>query len=179
MLSRLKKKSRNFFACQQKNGRIDTIPTKNRRKGVGELRERTTIGFLIKQINNVYEKDFNKILRSIGITSSQCAVLDYLFHSSEEAITQRDIEKHLSLKNPTVTGLLKRLDEKGFILVVPSTTDRRCKNIYLTEKAYDIQKKMEAGRKKSDRGLTIGMSAKEVQALKKALEKVLYNIAEP
>ena len=143
------------------------------------MRERITIGFLIKQINNVYEKDFNHILKSIGITSSQCEVLDYLFHSSEEEITQRDIEKHLNLKNPTVTGLLKRLDEKGFILSVPSTTDKRCKNIYLTEKAYDIQKKMEAGRKKSDRQLTMGMTKKEVRALEKALEKVLYNISEP
>lgn len=143
------------------------------------MRERITIGFLIKQINNVYEKDFNKILKSIGITSSQCEVLDYLFHSSKENITQRDIERHLNLKNPTVTGLLKRLDEKGFILSVPSTEDKRCKNIYLTEKAYDIQKKMEAGRKKSDRQLTRGMTKKEVQALEKTLEKVLYNIAEP
>ena len=143
------------------------------------MRERTTIGFLVKQINNIYEKDFNRMLKSIGITSSQCAVLDYLFHSSKEEITQRDIERHLSLKNPTVTGLLKRLDEKGFILSVPSTTDKRCKNIYLTEKAYDSQKKMEASRKKSDRQLTMGMTQKEVQALKKALEKVLYNISEP
>ena len=143
------------------------------------MRELTTIGFLVKQINNIYEKDFNRMLKSIGITSSQCAVLDYLFHSSKEEITQRDIERHLSLKNPTVTGLLKRLDEKGFILSVPSTTDKRCKNIYLTEKAYDIQKKMEASSKKSDRQLTMGMTQKEVQALKKALEKVLYNISEP
>ncbi len=143
------------------------------------MRERTTIGFLIKKINNVYEKDFNRILKSIDVTSSQCEVLDYLFHTSKENVTQRDIEKHLNLKNPTVTGLLKRLDEKGFILVVPSNTDRRCKNIFLTEKAYDIQKKMEAGRKKSDRQLTIGMNKKEVEALRKALEKVLYNIAEP
>lgn len=143
------------------------------------MRERITIGFLIKQINNVYEKDFNKILKSIGITSSQCEVLDYLFHSSKENITQRDIERHLNLKNPTVTGLLKRLDEKGFILSVPSAADKRCKNIFLTEKAYDIQKKMEAGRKKSDRQLTRGMTKKEIQTLEKSLEKVLYNISEP
>lgn len=143
------------------------------------MRERTTIGFLIKQINNVYEKDFNRMLKSIGITSSQCEVLDYLFHANEEEVTQRDIEKHLNLKNPTVTGLLKRLDEKGFILVVPSNQDHRCKSVFLTEKAYGIQRKMEASRKKSDKQLTYGMSSKEVQALKKALEKVLYNIAEP
>lgn len=143
------------------------------------MKERTTIGFLIRQINNIYEKDFNQMLKRIGITSSQCEVLDYLFHTSKEEVTQRDIEKSLCLKNPTVTGLLKRLDEKGFILIVQSSTDKRCKNIYLTEKAYDIQRKMEASRKKSDHMLTLGMNPKEIEALKKYLERVLYNISDP
>lgn len=143
------------------------------------MRERTTIGFYIKQINNGYEKEFNNRLRTLGITSSQCEVLDYLFTSRKEEVTQRDIEKALNLRNPTVTGLLKRLDEKGFILSVPSTKDKRCKNIYLTEKAYDIRKRMETDRKKLDKMLTIGMNKKETAALEKLLEKVLYNIAEP
>ncbi len=143
------------------------------------MRERMTIGFMFKQINNVYEKEFNNRLRTLGITASQCAVLDYLFVSSKEAVTQRDIEKALCLRNPTVTGLLKRLDEKGFILVVPSNKDKRCKNIYLTEKAYDIQRRMEMDRKKLDKMLTIGMNKKEIGALEKMLKRVLYNIEEP
>lgn len=137
------------------------------------------LGFIIKQINNVYEKELNERLKKIGITSSQCAVLDYLFHTSEEEVSQRDVEKHLSLKNPTVTGLLKRLDEKGYILCVPNAKDKRKKNIYLTEKAYDIQRKMEADRRKLDRELTRGMSKREIEATRKNLEKLLYNIAEP
>ncbi len=119
------------------------------------------------------------MLKRIGITSSQCEVLDYLFHTSKEEVTQRDIEKHLNLKNPTVTGILKRLEENGFVFIVPSSKDKRCKNIYLTEKAFDIQRKMEASRKKSDKMLTLGMREKEIQALEKVLEKVLHNIAEP
>ena len=75
------------------------------------MKERMPIGFMFKQINNVYEKDFNNRLKTLGITASQCAVLDYLFHTREEEVNQRDIEKALSLQNPTVTGLLKRLDE--------------------------------------------------------------------
>lgn len=137
------------------------------------------IGFMIKQINNVYEKELNEKLRQIGITASQCAVLDYLFHTSKEEISQRDVEKHLSLKNPTVTGLLKRLDEKGYILCVPNATDRRKKKIYLTEKAYDIQRRMEADRRKLDRELTRGMTKREIAALRKNLDKLLYNIADP
>ena len=142
------------------------------------MQKKRTIGFMFKQINNVYEKEFNNRLRTLGITASQCAVLD-LFDCEKEEVTQRDIEKGLNLRNPTVTGLLKRLDEKGYILSVPSNTDKRCKNIYLTEKAYDIQRRMENQRRKLDKMLTIGMNKKEIEALEKMLNKVLYNIAEP
>ena len=51
--------------------------------------------------------------------------------------------------------------------------------IYLTEKAYDIQRRMELNRKKLDRSLTRGMSKREIEAVHKALDKMLYNIAEP
>lgn len=137
------------------------------------------IGFLVKQINNVFEKDLNKKLKAIGVTSSQCAVLDYLFHTNKDEVSQRDVEQNLNLKNPTVTGLLKRLDEKGYILCVPNAEDKRRKNIYLTEKAYDIQRRMDADRKKLDKRLTRGMTKKEVAAVTRALEKMLYNIADP
>ena len=105
------------------------------------------IGFTVKQINNIYEKELNERLKKLGITSSQCAVLDYLFHTNKEEVNQRDVEKNLSLKNPTVTGILKRMEEKGFILIVPNASDKRKKNIYLTEKAYDIQRKMDEDEK--------------------------------
>ena len=137
------------------------------------------IGFIVKQINNVYEKELNERLRKIGITSSQCAVLDYLFRTSKEEVSQRDVEKNLNLKNPTVTGILKRLDEKGYLLCVPNANDRRKKNIYLTEKAYDIQRRMDADRRKLDRELTRGMTKREENALRRNLEKLLYNIADP
>ena len=143
------------------------------------MQERMPIGFLFKQINTIYEKEFNNRLKKLGITASQCAVLDYLFNTSEEEITQKDIEKALNLKNPTVTGLLKRLDEKGFVLVVPSNKDKRCQNVFLTEKAYDIQRRMELDRKKIDKMLTLGMNKKEVAALEKMLKRVLYNVEEP
>lgn len=142
-------------------------------------RKSQSIGFTVKQINNVFEKDLTEQLKTTGITSSQCAVLDFLFQTNKEQISQRDVERYLNLKNPTVTGLLKRLDEKGFILCVPNEKDRRKKNIYLTEKAYDIRKRMEADRRKTEKKLTLGMTKKEVEALKKGLNKVLYNIAEP
>ena len=143
------------------------------------MQERLPVGFLFKQINTVYEKDINNQLKGIGITSSQCEVLDYLFHCDKEEVNQRDIEKALNLKNPTVTGLLQRLDEKGYVLIIPNAKDKRKKNVYLTEKAYDIQRRMEADRRKMDREMTRGMTKKEIAALNRGLEKMLYNISDP
>ena len=142
------------------------------------MQERLPVGFLFKQINTVYEKDINNQLKGIGITSSQCEVLDYLFHCDKEEVNQRDIEKALNLKNPTVTGLLQRLDEKGYVLIVPNGKDKRKKNVYLTEKAYDIQRRMEADRRRIDKNLTLGMTRREVQALQKMLNRVLYNVSD-
>lgn len=142
------------------------------------MQERLPVGFLFKQINTVYEKDINNQLKGIGITSSQCEVLDYLFHCDKEEVNQRDIEKALNLKNPTVTGLLQRLDEKGYVLIVLNAKDKRKKNVYLTEKAYDIQRRMEADRRRIDKNLTLGMTRREVQALQKMLNRVLYNVSD-
>jgi DNA-binding MarR family transcriptional regulator len=143
------------------------------------MKERTNVGFLVKQINNIYEKDFNNQLKKLDLTSSQAEVLDYLFRCDEEEVNQKDIEKALSLKNPTVTGILKRMEEKGFVMILPSEKDKRCKNVYLTEQAFDIEKKMEAARRKVDKSLTLGMTKREVQALQKMLNRVLYNVSEP
>lgn len=143
------------------------------------MKERTNIGFLVKQINNIYEKDFNNQLKRLGLTSSQAEVLDYLFLCEEEEVNQKDIERALSLKNPTVTGILRRMEEKGFVMILPSDKDKRCKNVYLTEQAFEIEKKMEAARRRVDKRLTIGMTKREVEALQKMLKRVLYNVAEP
>ena len=62
---------------------------------------------------------------------------------------------------------------------VPSNKDKRCNNIYLTEKAYDIRRRMDMDRKQLDKMLTLGMNKKEVAALEKMLKRVLYNVDEP
>ncbi|MEF9916457.1 MAG: MarR family transcriptional regulator [Lachnospiraceae bacterium] len=142
------------------------------------MEDKISIGLMVKSIYNVYEKDLNHKLRTIGITASQSAVLNYLLYTNREFVNQRDIEHYLNLRNPTVTGLLKRLDEKGFVLCVPNMQDKRCKNVHLTEKAYDIQKRMEADRKQLDKVLLRGMTKKEMEAFRKSLTKVFNNIAE-
>lgn len=140
------------------------------------MEERSSIGTLIKCVTNEYEKNFNKEATKLGLTASQCEVLYFLYESSEEYVNQKDIEIHLSLSNPTVTGLLKRLDEKGYVLVVPNSTDKRKKNVHLTEKFIEMERKIANSKKKMERELLRGMKKNEIDCFKRYLEKALHNI---
>lgn len=136
----------------------------------------TSIGTLLKCITNEYEKHLNQLLSANGMTASQCAVLNYLYETNKEYVNQKDIEQFLNLSNPTVTGLLHRLDEKGYVLVVQSAQDKRKKNVYLTEQALDMQKRIETSRKKIEREMVRGMRKAEIASMERYLEKVLRNI---
>ena len=46
-----------------------------------------------------------------------------------------NLETGLTLKNPTVTGLLNRLEEKGFITREQNLNDKRSKFIKMTEES--------------------------------------------
>ncbi len=143
----------------------------------GNIMEDTkSLATLIKAITNEYEKYYNKQVATIGLTTAQCEVLNYLFETNKEYVHQIDLEKHLSLSNPTVTGLLKRLDEKGYVLIVQNNGDKRKKNIHLTESAYKMQKRIRSCRKKANNRLVLGMPRKEQQKLASVLEGLLENI---
>ncbi len=153
-----------------------TLCSENQKNGGIKVEKLTSIGTLVKCITNEYEKQYNHLLGKSGLTASQATVLKYLYETKKEYVNQKDIEDYLKLPNPTVTGLLKRLDEKGYVLVVPNMQDKRKKNVYLTEQAIDMQKKIDQSRKKMERAMVRGMKKNEVECLKKYLEKVLYNI---
>ena len=142
------------------------------------MQKSESISMLLKKVTNEYEKQLNQLLMSHGLTASQCAVLQYLFETEKEYTNQIDIEQHLNLKNPTVTGLLKRLDEKGYVLIVPSNQDKRKKNVYLTEQAYRMQRKIQQNSKNMDKKLFRGMKKTEIETLKRHLNKILQNIEE-
>ena len=57
----------------------------------------------------------NEGLKKYDLTKSQQDVLGYLHFTDKDPVIQRDIEEHFHISNPTVTGILNRLEQKGFI----------------------------------------------------------------
>ena len=75
-------------------------------------------------------------LMQMDLTASQGPILGFIAHRKDPPCA-RDIEEEFHLSHPTVSGLLSRLERKGFIECFQDGNDRRCKRIRLLPKGLE------------------------------------------
>ena len=85
----------------------------------------------------------NEGLRKYDLTRSQQEVLGYLHFTDKDPVIQKDIDEHFHISNPTVTGILNRLEQKGFIERKLNPKDKRVRAIVLTQKEQDLHEDIE------------------------------------
>lgn len=133
------------------------------------------LGVLIKMIHFTYEARINDVLKKYDLTRSQCDIIIYLSRS-EEDVTQRMIEKTFHISNPTVTGLLNRLESKGFIKRKISDKDGRFKYIVLTEKARKLENEIINQLDENEESLFSLLNNEEQEMLKNMLNRIVDSI---
>ena len=140
------------------------------------MEEKVLIGFLIKQIHIAFETRCHKNLQRYNLTPSQMDVLLYLKKHEEDTLTQRDLEIGLTLKNPTVTGLLNRLEEKGFITREQNLNDKRSKFIKMTDKSERVLEDAYLYIQELDAKMLNGISMEDMDQLFMHIYKILDNL---
>ena len=118
------------------------------------------VGFLIKQVHILQEQKLNKKFDRFDLTGAQM-------------LTQRDLERILDISNPTLTGILNRLESKGLIVRVPCKHDARSKYIEVTDKASGLDKEIRKAFEESEKELLGSLSDEEITRLHEYLEKIL------
>lgn len=93
-------------------------------------------GYLLRILSCSISQNITSALGQMDLTSAQGHIIGYLAQRQEPACP-RDVEEQFRLSHPTVSGLLSRLEKKGFIEMRPDPNDRRCKRIYLLPKGRD------------------------------------------
>lgn len=135
-----------------------------------------TLGMIFRRISHAAKKDTDNYLKQWDLTMSQAMVLEYLNNSPDEELTQKAIEQHFNLQHPTVSGILKRLEKNGFIRTATSTTDRRVKNIFVTEKSMQIDTRSKHYQAEMEETFVKGMTEEEAETLRRLLSQVLTNM---
>lgn len=133
------------------------------------------IGFYFRSISNSIDKRFNQQLKSLGLTKSQLDVLFILSKNKDKEIIQRDIENYFHISNPTVTGILNRLEQKGYIVREQSKKDKRIHHIKCMFDEAELRKLFTETADDMETLLTKGFSEEEKIELAALLERVMNN----
>lgn len=131
------------------------------------------ISVLIKMTSVVFDKLANQLLAPYDLTGSQFRILMVLYKAPAGSIRQTDIENKFVMTNPTVTGLVQKLEGKDLIKRIPNPEDKRSKMLMLTERALEMKEEMLKLSEELEQQMTVNLNEEECRQLAELLLKIL------
>ena len=86
----------------------------------------------IRKIVRSVDIESKKIQKEHGVSIPQVLCLNFLRESDNYQTTQGELRKFLNLNPSTVSGIINRLEKKGYLARLPKSGDKRVVNIALT-----------------------------------------------
>lgn len=126
----------------------------------------------IKRIHNTFAGSGSRFIRQQNLTFSQMEMMLYLMRNSGRPICQKELEEALHLTNPTVTGLLSRLEEKGMVVRRVDEKDRRFRRVELSQDGREVLKKVGDEIHRTERKLFGCLNREETDQLLELLDRV-------
>ena len=109
------------------------------------------------------------------ITPAQFGVLSALFERDD--MTIGSLSQRRGLDAPTITGIVKRLEQSGLLERVHDREDRRVVKVHLTEEGSEIMKALGDPVDAFYAILTQGFSEAEQSELRTNLHRIIANVA--
>lgn len=111
---------------------------------------------------------FKRRLQEYDLTPVQCLVVMGI--SESEGLSATELGKRLLLDNATLSGVLDRLADGGWITKKPADEDRRLLKLHLSEKARGIVGNLAHERDEANREIMSGLRLEEQVLLKRILK---------
>lgn len=131
------------------------------------------ISILVKKSSLIFDKLSNQLLMPYDLTGSQFKILMVLYQTHAGSVRQTDIEAKFSMTNPTVTGLVQKLETKDLVKRMPHPEDKRSKVLILTERAMEMKEELLALADSLEQQMTKNLTAAECGQLASLLTKML------
>lgn len=97
-------------------------------------------GFVLWRDFMRWQRELNTILRPVGLTQPQFAVLAVCGWMTREAdcITQSDVVQFLGLDKMHISQITSKLEKNGLLRRIAADSDQRAKQILLTDKGTTV-----------------------------------------
>jgi DNA-binding MarR family transcriptional regulator len=126
------------------------------------------IVFLLAKAYQKAHGRLKKRMADYGLTPIQVLVLEAL--RDEEGVSAGDLGSKLVLDSATLSGVLERLTEKGWVVKETDETDRRSLRVYLSEKTKQLAEPIGEQRQKANDDVMESLSIEERVLLKRLLK---------
>ncbi len=140
------------------------------------IKREEDILFLVKKLNKELVTDFDRRLNEYGLTSQQGRTLFFIngkVNCEKTEVNQKDLEQRFELSKSTVSGLVKRMEKNGLIII--KRNQNKC-SLIPTEKSEQIINSMQESRRKIIDKLFQGFSPEEKERIIKNIQKLIENI---
>lgn len=100
---------------------------------------------LIRRLQAHLEKQLNNDLQKLDLTMSQAGGLAAILEAPDKQLTLKQLEKKMELSQSVTTGILSRIEQKGYVKSYGDPNDRRIKIFSVTpigEKVCDDARKI-------------------------------------
>ena len=128
----------------------------------------------VLDLANRIVKNRNLHLKQLHITAKQADTL--LFFSSFPDQSISDLKNHLHISHQTARGIVKRLEENGFLKLSTSLSDGRYKTISFTEKGLHTVKQLKQNGTYTGYQLLTGMTEQQQKQFSALIAQALNNI---
>ena len=132
-------------------------------------------GHLLRVLHWCTDQNMTAALETMELTAAQGHIMGYLAHQSEPPCS-RDLEAEFQLSHPTVSGLLGRLEQKGFIEQRSDPEDRRKKRIYVLEKGRACHRLMHDTIMENEQRIVRGFTPEEQAQFADFLSRAITNM---
>ena len=126
------------------------------------------IVFLLAKAYQRAHANIKRRLNAYGLTPVQNIVLEAL--RCEEGLSAGDLSSKLVLDSATLSGVLDRMSEKGWVSKYVDDADKRILRIYLSEKARDLHDSLAKEREGANEEILRELSLEERLLLKRLLK---------
>lgn len=109
-------------------------------------------------------------------TSTHGRVLGYFYKNRHTDIFQKDFEQEFNIRRSTASNILSLMEKNGLIKRVSVSYDKRLKKIVLTEKALEMQDKLEVVFGNLEQVIVKDISEEELEIFFSVLKKINNNL---
>lgn len=134
-------------------------------------------GFLITQVKQIQGRIFDALLHEAGIeefNGAQGRILYVLWQEDDLSISE--VARRTGLAKTTLTSMLDRMEERGFLERAADRQDRRQLRIVLTPKARALNDRYNKVSDEMSQIFYENFSDDEINTFENLLEKVLANL---